>query len=75
MSDREQNHLDVMTDMVDNHYSPGCYEQTIRSAVSTYYHTNLVSLIEERIGDGEPLDVLLADTYHREKLNLEPRKL
>ena len=50
-------------------------EQTIRSAVSTFYHTNLCSLISERIGDGEPLDVLLRDTYMREKLNLTPRKL
>lgn len=29
MSDREQNHLDVMTDMVDTHYNqPYCYATT-----------------------------------------------
>ena len=29
MTDREQNHLDVMTDMVDTHYNqPYCYATT-----------------------------------------------
>ena len=28
MNDREQNHLDFMTDMVDTHYSPGQYHTT-----------------------------------------------
>ena len=51
------------------------FEQAIKSVAASYYHTNLVSLISERIGEGEPLDVLLRDTYMREKLNLKPRKL
>ena len=28
MNDREQNHLDFMSDLVDTHYSPGQYHTT-----------------------------------------------
>ena len=50
-------------------------EQTVRSAVATFYHTNLVNQIHERIGDGEPLDMLLRDAYYREKFRMAARKL
>ena len=51
------------------------FEQTVRSAVASFYHTNLVSLIHERVGEGEPLDILLNDSFYREKFNLKPRQL
>ena len=51
------------------------FEQTVRSAVASFYHTNLVTLIRERVGEGEPLDILLNDSFYREKFNLKPRQL
>jgi hypothetical protein len=49
------------------------FEQTVRSAVASFYHTNLVNLIHERIGDGEPMDKLLADSFYRSKFNMKAR--
>jgi len=61
--------------MVDEAEADARLEQTVRSAVATFYHTNLVNQIRERIGDGEPLDMLLRDTYYREKFRMAARKL
>jgi hypothetical protein len=49
-ADREQNHLDFQTDMIDNHYSPGQY----------------ASGMHEPQDPEEPLDMLhmaLSNTY------------
>ena len=61
--------------MVDEAEADARIEQTVRSAAATFYHTNLVNQIRERIGDGEPLDMLLRDTYYREKFRMAARKL
>lgn len=51
------------------------FEQAVRSATASYYHTNLVALIHERVGEGEPLDILLHDSHYREKFGLKARQL
>lgn len=88
--DREMDHLEMMSGMVDRHHNqPYCYAevedpeneavervaQVVASAASSFYHTNLVSLIRERVGEGEPLDILLNDSFYREKFNLKARQL
>jgi hypothetical protein len=89
-ADREMDHLEMMSGMIDRHHNqPCCYaeaedpenesiermSQLVASAAASFYHTNLVNLIQERVGDGEPLDMLLRDTYYREKFRMAARKL
>lgn len=51
------------------------FEQTIRSAAASFYHTNLVNQIHERMGEGDALHLILQDTYYREKFRMAARKL
>jgi hypothetical protein len=60
---------DVMTEADEN------FEQTIRSAAASFYHTNLVNQIHERMGEGDALHLVLRDTYYREKFRMAARKL
>lgn len=48
--------------------------QIVASAAASFYHTNLVAQIESRIGPGDPMDQLLADSFYREKFNLKARQ-
>ena len=61
--------------LVDDEEADARLEQTVRSAASTFYHTNLVNQIHERIGEGEPLHLLLRDTYYRSKFRMAARNL
>lgn len=49
--------------------------QIVASAVASFYHTNLVAQIHERMGEGDPLHLALRDTYYREKFRMAARKL
>jgi hypothetical protein len=49
-------------------------EQLCSSAMSVY-HISLCCRIKERIGHGEPLDVLLRDEWARRRFKLVPRQL
>jgi hypothetical protein len=51
------------------------FEQTIRSVASAYYHCHIVQEIANRIGPGEPLDVILRDASLRSTFHLKPRQL
>jgi len=61
--------------MVDEAEADARIEQTVRSAAATFYHTNLVNQIHERMGDGDALHLALRDTYYREKFRMAARKL
>lgn len=39
------------------------------------FHSLVCAQIEVRIGPGEPLDMILEDSFAREKFNLAPRKI
>jgi hypothetical protein len=48
--------------------------QLVASAAASYYHTNLTAKVSERIGSGDPLDQLLADSFYRVKFNMKARQ-
>lgn len=89
-ADREMDHLENMSGMNGSRHwnQPYCYAevedpenesaervaQLAASAASSFYHTNLAAQVESRIGSGDPMDQLLADSFYREKFNLKARQ-
>lgn len=55
--------------------APERVEQLVKSATASYFHTNLVEQIRERIGSGDALDELMRDSWARTRLGLKARQL
>jgi len=56
--------------------APDRLAQLCKSANATQsFHSLVCAQIEARIGPGEPLDMILEDSFAREKFNLAPRKI
>lgn len=50
-------------------------EQLCKSVAVAHFHVHICQQIENHIGQGEPLDLILRDAYYRAKFNLSPRAL
>jgi hypothetical protein len=50
-------------------------EQLIKSAAAAYYHVHVCQQIQNYLGPGEPLDILLRDVFYRSKFHLKPKSL
>jgi hypothetical protein len=50
-------------------------EQLCKSAASAYYHTHLSQHIQNELGEGDPLQLLMRDEFYRRKFRLASRSL